>query len=89
MLASDLYVCVCVSVCQMGLRLEERRQQDRRRQKQLYIKKNRLRFSLPSLRRVVTPHCPASSLFLSSSVSVATQGAVNSGSLSVTVKPLP
>lgn len=89
MLASDLYVCVCVSVCQMGLRLEERRQQDRRRQKQLYIKKNRLRFSLPSLRRVVTPHCPASSLFLSSSVSVVTQGEVNSGSLSVTVKPLP
>lgn len=31
----------------------------------------------------------ASSLFLSSSVSVATQGEVNSGSLSVTVKPLP
>lgn len=85
-----VYVCVCfVCVCQTCLGLEERQQQkDRGRHRQLCVK-DRLHSSLSSLRQVVTPHRLASSLFLSSSVSVATQGEVNSGSLLVTVKPLP
>lgn len=85
-----VFQCVCLSEGCLRLR-ERQRQRDTCRQRQLHMKRQTpLRSSLPSLSWVVIPHCLASSLFLSSSVSVATQeGEVNFGSPSVTVKPLP